>query len=682
MPSDEIHARLLQALQAVVGESGDLDPAALARIVADQLRDQLTVDGAILVWHDPAQDLLTVLAHNLPGLPAELPALALDHGALGAAFTSRQPVVVADYPTWSRAILAARRAGVISCLAVPLLFGTRSVGALEVVCYRPHTFSASDLQLVAVIGAQLGIVLEAVRLHRESRRHRQESERLADQLARSEQELRSLYNAIACGILVRDASGRIVHANAAAAEILGLSVEKMCGHTSDELWSAIAEDGTALEAGERPGMVALRAGTTVRNVTMGIRRRSGEVRWLQITSVPIADATGRPVRVVSSFIDVTALKEAERQLRSLAQSEKLRALGQLASGVAHDLNQSLALITGHGELALRALDQGSADPERLRESLHTIIEAATDGAATIKNLLTFSRPRQSLTPVPVDLGEVLGAVARLTAPRWRDGAEAEGRPIALSVVVDGETTIEGFPDSLREAFTNLVLNAVDALPRGGAIRLAARRRSDVVEAEVSDTGVGMPREVQNRIFEPFFTTKGDHGSGLGLAVVYGIVEQHGGQIVVESIPGQGTTFRLTFRAAATAAPTPACTKPDSTVRPLQILAVDDEPALAKMIALMLAPGGHRVIVARSGEEALERLAAEPFDLVISDIAMGTGMNGWELAHRVQEEFPTVRVCLATGWGAQIDLEQARAHGVHAVIAKPYRLADLERALGL
>jgi len=348
----------------------------------------------------------------------------------------------------------------------------------------------------------------------------------------------------------------------------------------------------------------------------------------------------------------------------------------MAGGVAHDLNQYLGLVVGHSDLAQRAIDAPTPDVASVRASLRIIGQAALDGAETVKRLLAFARSRPEGPSGAVDLGELLREVATLTAPRWRDLAQSEGRPISLELEAHHGLLIEGWAGSLREAFMNLVLNAVDAMPRGGTLRLAAGRQGDRVQATIADTGSGMTAEVRARIFEPFFTTKGERGTGLGLAMVFGVVEQHQGVISVESAPGRGTTFHISFPAApqpAASHPLPAAAPP---VRPLRILAVDDEPSLGEMVRLMLASDRHHVVVAHSGEEALERMAVEPFDLVISDVAMGAGMNGWDLASQVRQRYPDVGFVLATGWGAQIDHDEARARGVDQVVAKPYRMADL------
>jgi signal transduction histidine kinase len=387
------------------------------------------------------------------------------------------------------------------------------------------------------------------------------------------------------------------------------------------------------------------------------------------------------------------------QARTLAQTEKLRALGQMASGVAHDLNQSLALIAGYCDLAMARLDdpsgggegsrpQGQRREPWLRETLGIVAQAAMNGGRTVNGLLTFARSHPEGDPEPIALAGLLDEVARLTSPRWRDVAQAEGRPIGLEVEAAEGLKLLGWPASLRAALTNLVFNAVDALPSGGTIRLEARRRGHEAVVEVSDTGVGMAPEVQARIFEPFFSTKGEGGTGLGLAMVFGVVEQHGGRITLSSAPGEGTTFRLAFPAADAA----AGSGPDHDVEGqvsapaaesspgLRVLVVDDEPQLTRVAAMILGREGHEVTTAPSGEVALEFLRSGRFDALVSDVSMGAGMNGWELARRARQLRPGLRIVLATGYGAAIDPAEAVRRGVDAVVAKPYRARTLGETL--
>jgi CheY-like chemotaxis protein len=380
--------------------------------------------------------------------------------------------------------------------------------------------------------------------------------------------------------------------------------------------------------------------------------------------------------MLGTDVDVTERKESEQQREALANTEKLRALGQMASGIAHDLNQSLLLIAGNGDMARKALDQPVADLVFAREALDTMTQAAVEGGESVKRLLTFGRAQPEGNAEPVNLEAMLHEVARLTSPRWRDASQVEGRPISLHVDAEPNATIVGWPAGLRHALTNLVFNAVDALPGGGSIHLSVRRLNEDVVVEVADSGVGMSPEVQARIFEPFFTTKGNRGTGLGLAQVFGIVERHAGRIEVHSAPQQGTTMRISLPWVAGIAPASVRVADPVATRRLRILAVDDEPLIGKMVARLVRHSGHVVVTATSGEEALERLRDEVFDVVVSDVGMGAGMNGWELAEHVQRQWPHLGFVLATGWGAQIDPVEARAKGIDAVLAKPYRPDEL------
>jgi CheY-like chemotaxis protein len=200
----------------------------------------------------------------------------------------------------------------------------------------------------------------------------------------------------------------------------------------------------------------------------------------------------------------------------------------------------------------------------------------------------------------------------------------------------------------------------------------------MVKLDVSDTGIGMSRAVSRRVFEPFFTTKAEGGTGLGLAIVYGAAERHLATISASSVLGQGTTFTLTLPAANPAPPVQVAAPAPVTATGRRILVVDDEPAITRMVRMMLAPHGHIVTTANSGEEALTRITeANPqFDLILSDLGLGAGINGWELLERVRADGWVTPFVLSTGWGAQIDPEEAAARGATGVLSKPYRLADV------
>ena len=381
-------------------------------------------------------------------------------------------------------------------------------------------------------------------------------------------------------------------------------------------------------------------------------------------------------RVIVLFETARVSRQRQKQLEA-SRSEKLRALGQLASGVAHDLNQSLGIIAGYSDLARQLLDEPDLDTRALRENLHLIAQAAQDGGETVKRLLTYGRAQPDGDPDVVDVTGLLQDVVKLTAPRWRDLAHRDGCQIDMCITVERDPMVRCWPGMLREAITNLVFNAVDALPRGGVITLAAREADGEVQISVTDDGPGIAPDLQARIFEPFFTTKGERGTGLGLSMVFGIVERHGGTVTVESEPGHGTAFTISLPVRPAPA-TPAPIDDVPAVTQLRVLSVDDEPALATLVASFLRKDGHLVVTATTGELALQRLREGMFDLVVSDLGLGDGISGWDLAEQVRAEHPATRFILATGWGSGIDGEEARTRGVDAVLPKPYRADGLRK----
>ena len=234
--------------------------------------------------------------------------------------------------------------------------------------------------------------------------------------------------------------------------------------------------------------------------------------------------------------------------------------------------------------------------------------------------------------------------------------------------------ISGDPAELREVLTNLILNAVDAMPDGGTLTLATRTDETTVTLRVSDTGVGMSPDVQPLIFDPFFTTKGPRGTGLGLSITYGIVSRHRGEIRVESAEGQGAAFHLTFPVSTMEAE-PRSAASLQAVPPLRCLVVDDEQPVLEVLGDVLTAGGHSAVLVADGAMAIARFKAEPFDIVFTDLAM-PGVNGWQVARAVKDHAPSVPVLLVTGWGVELSPEELRGKGVDAVLSKPVKFEDI------
>ncbi len=388
----------------------------------------------------------------------------------------------------------------------------------------------------------------------------------------------------------------------------------------------------------------------------------------------LADHAAIAVKNAQLFSKLTrSYRELQQAQDEFVRSEKLRALGQLAAGIAHDLNNLLAIILGQTEFLRLTLTDAKA-----KAAIAPLATAAADAAQMVRRLQDFSRPQSSRVLAPVQLSCVAKEVLEITRPRWRDEPQRQGRTIRVEAALPALPHILGHAPEIREVLTNLIINAVDAMPDGGALRLTAATHEDAVELHITDSGVGMSKAVQQRIFEPFFTTKGTKGTGLGLAVSYGIMERHGGRIEVQSTPGQGTTFTVRFQRASRETGErsgPGKARP----APCRILLVDDDPAVRESTATLLRVSGHAVIEAPGGAAGLARLAEQPIDVLITDLGM-PDLTGWEVARAAKTHNPNLPVILVTGWGSEVARDAPDSRVVDRVLGKPVPLQELLDAI--
>ena len=373
-----------------------------------------------------------------------------------------------------------------------------------------------------------------------------------------------------------------------------------------------------------------------------------------------------------------ALERLRRAQVSLIEQERLRALGQMASGITHDFNNALAPILGFSDLLLRRPEL-LADSDKVKKFLATIRTAALDSSNVVNRLREFYRARDASEAFPlVLLNPLVEETVSLTQPRWKDQALANSRTVVVRTELHEVPAVPANASELREALTNLVFNAVDALPFGGTITLSTRHDGGDVVIEVRDTGVGMSDEVRRRCLEPFFTTKGEQGTGLGLAMVFGIVQRHRGSIDITSEPGQGTA--VIVRLPVNGVSRPEAMPDDLTpVAPLHVLVVDDEPAVLEFISTALQAEGHRVATARDGMDALSQIKDVRFDLVVTDRAMPR-MNGDQLAAAVRLARPEVKIILLTGFGEVMAAQGEVPDHVELVVSKPLTVAQLRAAV--
>ena len=371
------------------------------------------------------------------------------------------------------------------------------------------------------------------------------------------------------------------------------------------------------------------------------------------------------------FFDLKkTLQELKQAQDQIIQTEKLKALGEMASGVAHDFNNVLAVILGNIQLLNFQLDHLS--PEEVREQLRIIERSAKDGAETIRRIQEFTGVRRDKEFISLFLNEIIAEVIRITQPRWKDQAQRRGIQIELVTHLGDIPLILGNPSELREVLTNIIFNAVDAMPEGGRLTISSQPQTDDwVEVRISDTGIGMTEEVKKRIFDPFFTTKGVTNSGLGMSVSYGIIKRHGGEILVESGPGRGSTFILHLPTGYGEEESKVREKPPGKeVRPARILVIDDEESVRDILSRMLRVKGHQVVVASDGEEGIERFKKGEFDLVFTDLGMPK-ISGWDVGRAIKGMNSKVPIAMITGWGMELNREKMSESGIDLVVSKPF-----------
>ena len=489
--------------------------------------------------------------------------------------------------------------------------------------------------------------------------------RLYGEVAETKQYLEQLIVSAGDAIISVDGEGHVRSWNPAAERIFGFTAAQ-----------AVEQPFANLLPHEpyRSARGTLSRENPVRAFDTPAKRADGRPLNLAITLSFLPGRNGGTEGMLAIVRDMTTQREIEAQMH---QSERLTALGQMAGGIAHDFNNLLQAILGYAQLMARS--PGNVDV--VRRGIEVIEKAANGGAETVRRMQKFARIRQDEPFVPMDINQVVRDSLAITRPRWEEKKVKGGVPLQLELELGPVPVVMGRPAELNEVLTNLVLNAIDAMPKGGTLRLRTRlgdHRHAVIT--VADTGMGMTEEVRKRVFDPFFTTKGEEGTGLGLSVSHSIVERHGGDLRVDSHPGEGTTFTITLPIGMKSTDESTTGNEARGERKGRILLVDNDPQVLSILGEMLKDAGHHVLPVPSGSEALRVFVPSGFDLVITNVGMPE-MSGWDVAERLRASDPNVPVIFITGWGLQEE-DQARCRrlGISALLFKPVPPQELHRTV--
>ena len=384
-----------------------------------------------------------------------------------------------------------------------------------------------------------------------------------------------------------------------------------------------------------------------------------------------------------------AYEDLKRSQAEAIDQERLRALAQMAGGVAHDINNAISPITLYVDSLIESERNLST---RARDQLETIRLAIGDVAESVARMRSFARPDAVLRRVPTSINEIVGQVLQLTEARWLAPSK-NGAPIRLVRELDPSLPEVPTADSeVREALTNLVINALDAMPSGGILTVrthttpATPDLPPAVCIEVGDTGIGMDELSRQRCLEPYFTTKGEGGTGLGLTMVSLTMRRHGGAVEIDSLLGQGTRMRLIFPVPKTTLPCPTGQPAAALHRaPMRLLLIDDDPTMLRSLSDILGEEGHQVHASKGGREGVEAFAAavervEPFDAVITDLGM-PDMDGRRVAQAIKAQSPSTPVLMLTGWGRRMQDDGEHPDHVDELLSKPPRIGAIREALG-
>ena len=459
-------------------------------------------------------------------------------------------------------------------------------------------------------------------------------------------------------------------------EYLSLETDKLTGYSFEELMGndpisfeelIIASDRNLVKESIKSALEMKQAF----EIDYRITTKDGEIKYVHEIGRAIQNDNGEFSGFVGMLFDVSEKVQTEDKL---LQSERMVAMGEMASGVAHDFNNVLTGILGRAQLL-----QFREIPEDMLQDVQTIEKIAHNGAEVVRRIQVFTRSRSAANLTPVDMNSIIRDVVDLTRPRWYDQAKSHNVHIDMMTELNPIPRVKGNEAELREVLTNLIVNAIDAIRERGSIRILSEQIGDKISVTIKDDGVGIPSELHRKIFAPFFSSKGVNGTGLGLTVARKIVERHVGEITVDSVPGEGATFRIVFPVAKMLSETKENPKSDQVIEPAVIMVVDVDDNVRELMKDVLEKDGHEVYCFDNGIEAVASLPEIQPEIIISDISL-PDTDGSEIVRQIRGSHPNVHIILSSGLDDHVYQEKMCDSQVELMIKKPFNIQQLRSVL--
>ncbi len=642
----------LSALHQIsVDATSTLDLGEILERIVEALRDTLRLSNlAIMLIDDRDQRLKITAGTGYPPHIVDTIRPALGEGITGWVAATGEPLNVPDVTSDPRYIMGDE--AVRSEVCVPLSVGNRTIGVLNIESCQPAAFSDDTVRFLSTLAGQLAVTIENTRLFQE--------------VAQGEKDWEDTFRAITDGIAIYGEDLTILRANPALADILATPIESLVGKRCYEVFSCCVGPSN-------PSCPHRRAIQTKEPTSIEVEE-PGLKKMLHIISFPIFGLDGASKGTVHTVRDVTESKALQAQL---LQTEKLAAIGELVSGVAHELNNPLTSVMGYSQLLLTS----DLAPD-IKDDLKTIHHEAQRSAKIIENLLTFAR-KETAEKRYCDINQILRDTMQLRSYQLK-----VDNVLLTSELHEGLPWTMAAPHQLQQVFLNLINNAHQALMESdGPRRLVVRSGTDdrVIQIKVIDNGPGIPEEHLGKIFDPFFTTKDvGQGTGLGLSIAFGIVQEHGGTIWAESTRQEGTAFTVELpivQFPKDVATVPTNYKNDNHHAGYRILVIDDEAEILEVVTRILERMGHHAVGLTSAEKALDELPKSRFDLIICDVKM-PGIGGKGLYRKVKEAYPELagRLIFTTG-DTVSDATRAFLENVGTLyVSKPFMIEELQRAI--
>ena len=594
-------------------------------------------------------------------------------GLPGRVLADSKPHWIVDVRT-DKGFLRAKIAkdlNISSGIAFPVMVGASVVAVLEFFTTSKVEPDQQLMEIMADVGTQLGRTVERKQAEMELKKNH------------------NLLHAIIEGTndvsFVKDLQGKYLMMNTVGANYLGMSVEGVIGKDDMDLFPHDVANLVITKNNE--------VFTSKSSIEYEIPVRINDKSFIFLSKVgPYLDSDGNIIGIIGTTHDITERKKMEE---ALIQSEKMKAMGIMTAGVAHEFNNILAVISSNAQL----LEETNRSDKGLSKSLHTICRMADDGAEIVDRMYDFTNVTKDTSHyISVDMNDLIKQVIGFTMPRWKEMAQANG--ITYQIIRKGVKTLPsvlGSPSELRETILNIINNALDAMPEGGTITVSTRYilskqsgvesnkekvsklKSNFIEIAFADTGNGMTHEVGKKLFDPFFTTRSPEGTGLGMSISYGIIARHGGEIRVESELGKGSVIYLSLPVTDKSDHKIVTTRKNIklNVERLKILLVDDKEEICESLSKIFKDDGHKVCTSNNGADALRLLKINSYDLLICDLIM-PDVNGRDIVNSIKTMKKRPKVGLITGWRYKIEDAEKEGLEVDFIVKKPFNLSRLRR----